>query len=337
MKSLALAESPAQLLNVLEWAHSTADGTDGLVVVVLAPGQDVARMQLHRMTELARTAGCSVRWQEPRSGTSGQLSTLRAMATDCLAAQRLVIGDPFSGLMQMFLSVSRAREIVVVDDGSATIEFVDQLVAGHALTRWHRAGAVRHPFASLARKRLTQRNGRDLTIFTSMPVRTDGGARIVRNEFAWTRGRYVAPTINSSADLVGTSLVETGVVDHDHYLSAVRILISNHAVGRYLAHRKESPEKLRRISALGCEIVRPDLPLELFARLGPIGHKIVSFPSTIVHTLPLLLSDTSARVVICDIDSEWLTPQSSPRSGTFLSAVNETARLRHGLEAVAAA
>ena len=45
----------------------------------------------------------------------------------------------------------------------------------------------------------------------------------------------------------------------------------------------------------GLEIVRPDLPLELIARRGPIGRTILSFPSTVVHTLPLALAGHRVR------------------------------------------
>jgi hypothetical protein len=49
----------------------------------------------------------------------------------------------------------------------------------------------------------------------------------------------------------------------------------------------------------GLEVVRPDLPLELIARRGPIGRTVLSFPSTVVHTLPLALSGTPVRVAVC--------------------------------------
>lgn len=60
---------------------------------------------------------------------------------------------------------------------------------------------------------------------------------------------------------MGTSLVETGVVDQDRYIAAVTGLARTHQVTRYFAHRRESTEKLHRLHAeTGLEIVRPDLP-----------------------------------------------------------------------------
>ncbi len=139
--------------------------------------------------------------------------------------------------------------------------------------------------------------------------------------------------------MVGTSLVETGVVDNDRYLEAVSALAKTHGATRYFAHRRESTEKLHRLAVeTGLEIVRPDLPLELIARRGPIGRTILSFPSTVVHTpAPLALVGTEVRVAVCDIDPAWLTENASPRAQGFLSGVTGTARDVHRLSAVTAA
>ncbi|GAA2888162.1 hypothetical protein GCM10010524_20480 [Streptomyces mexicanus] len=153
------------------------------------------------------------------------------------------------------------------------------------------------------------------------------GVSVTANDFAWTRARFGPPRVISGADLVGTSLVETGVVDRDRYLDAVRALAVTHGARRYFAHRRESTDKLHRLAVqTGLEVVRPDLPLELIARRGPIGRTILSFPSTVVHTLPLALAGTAVRVAVCDIDPAWLTAHASPRAQGFLSGVTGTAR-----------
>jgi hypothetical protein len=91
-------------------------------------------------------------------------------------------------------------------------------------------------------------------------------------------------------------------------------------------------EKLHRLHATtGLEIVRPDLPLELVARRGPIGHTILSFPSTVVHTLPLALAGTGVRVAVVDIEQAWLKSTASPRAQSFLAGVTGSARDVHRL------
>ncbi|MEU9006969.1 hypothetical protein [Streptomyces sp. NPDC048551] len=400
-RTLALVESPVQLLNVLEWAHAqaaaqahaqaaaqarhqpetdarTGDGPHrrgpllsgvpsqpgplagrrpqdgppgpgahhGPHIIVLPPTDPMSRGQLRRVAALARDEGHTVRWQEARGGSGSPLGALTTLAAAVRRAERIVVGDPFSRLVQLLLVPARGAELVVVDDGTATMEFVAQLGRGERLRRWHRTGGgalararelAYAPVSGTARRRLTPRGGRAMEVFTSMPVTPLPGMELRVNDFAWTRSRFGPPRLTRGTDLVGTSLVETGVVDPARYLDAVRALTLEHGVTRYFAHRRESPEKLRALSeAAGLEIVRPDLPLELIARRGPVGRTIVSFPSTVVHTLPYALTGTGVTVAVCDIDPAWLTAAASPRARGFLAGVTDTARDVRRLPAQAA-
>ncbi|MFF6993593.1 hypothetical protein ACFY93_01315 [Streptomyces sp. NPDC008313] len=320
-----------------------AGAVTGLTLVVLSPTDPMTRGQLRRMAELAREEGHEVRWEEARGGTTAPFHTIGGLAPLLRGAHRVVMGDPFSRYVQLLLTITRARELVVVDDGTATMEFVAQLARGERLVRWHRRGGrprprdlLFAPVSSSARRRLTPTGSRSVEVFSSMPIDpAPEGVRVTANDFSWTRARFGPPRVTKGADLVGTSLVETGVVDADRYLDAVRALAGAHGATRYFAHRRESVEKLHRLATeAGLEIVRPDLPLELIARRGPIGRTIVSFPSTVVHTLPLALTGTGVRVAVCDIDPAWLTDTASPRAQGFLSGVTGTARDVHRLPTV---
>ncbi|MEV7416400.1 hypothetical protein [Streptomyces sp. NPDC089919] len=359
--TLALVESPVQLLNVLEWAHAEAVAQQeerpllasvppqptrvtrrppvlpGLRIVVLPPVDPMSRGQLRRMSALARDEGHRVQWQEARGGSLAPFRALAALGKDVRRAERLVVGDPFSRFVQLLLTVVRAEELVVVDDGTATMEFVGQISRGERLVRWHRVGAqglpgrvrelVYAPVSAQARRRFTPGGRRRVQVFSSMPVTVPEGTELRVNDFAWTRSAFGPPRLCKGTDLVGTSLVETGVVEPERYLAAVRELARAHGATRYFAHRRESPDKLRALSeATGLEIVRPDLPLELIARRGPVGRTIVSFPSTVVHTLPYALAGTGVTVAVCEIDPGWLTGNASPRAQSFLAGVTDTAR-----------
>ncbi|MFI6039857.1 hypothetical protein ACIBBD_38145 [Streptomyces sp. NPDC051315] len=338
--TLAFVESPVQLLNVLEWAHAQELHAQeqpgaGLTVVVLSPTDPMTRGQLRRMAELARDEGHEVRWEEARGGTTAPFRTIGGLAPLLRRADRVVMGDPFSRYVQLLLTITRAADLVVVDDGTATMEFVGQLARGERLVRWHRKGArpgprdlLFAPVSAAARRRLTPGADRRVQVFSSMPVGdTPADVTVTSNTFAWTRDRFGPPRVTKGADVVGTSLVETGVVDGDRYLHAVGVLAKAHGASRYFAHRRESADKLHRLAVeTGLEVVRPDLPLELIARRGPIGRTVLSFPSTVVHTLPLALAGTDVRVAVCDIDPTWLTAHASPRAQGFLSGVTDTAR-----------
>lgn len=348
---VACVESPAQLLNVIEWAQAGRSAIPGrptgagVSIMILPPPEPAARVQLDRMAELARGCGFAVSWHEVRGGRGVALRALRAVRSRAAKASTLVIGDPFSGFLQLVVGFSRAEQLVLVDDGSATMEFVEIVADGRPMSRWHRVddqSTAGRMVASRARRRLVPeprslrpRRRSPLRLFTAMPVSSDQ-VRIDRNSLAWTRQHVGPPRLLPGADLVGSSLTETGVIDQTSYLQAIALLAGKYAVGRYLAHRRESNSKLSKISDLGLTVVRPDLPLELYARIGPIAERVISFPSTVVHTLPLALADTPVEVLVCDLDQQWFTPgRRTGRSGAFLTSVTDSARRTHGLNAIA--
>jgi hypothetical protein len=337
-RTLAFVESPVQLLNALEWAAHAQEKRVNLVV--LSPTDPMSRGQLRRMSELARREGHEIRWEEARGGASAPFKTVGGLTGLLRKAERIVVGDPFSRYVQLLLTITPARDLVVVDDGTATMEFTAQVVRREPLVRWHRRGArpsprdlALAPVSRLARRRLTPGERRQVEIFTAMPLtEVPEEAVVTVNDFAWTRASFGPPTVTEGADLVGTSLVETGVVDVDAYLAAVGRLAREHGVRRYFAHRRESSEKLHRLAVeTGLSVVRPDLPLELIARRGPIARTVLSFPSTVLHTLPPALAGSGARVTACDIDPAWLTRRASPRAQGFLSGVTLAARDIHRL------
>ncbi len=158
------------------------------------------------MAELARDEGYEVRWEEARGGATAPFQTIGGLLPLLRRAHRVVMGDPFSRYVQLLLMMSRARDLVVVDDGTATMEFVTQLARGERLVRWHRKGGRRGvrelmlaPVSSSARRRLTPSGRRTVEVFSSMPIEeTPLGVTVTANEFSWTRARFGPPRITKA-------------------------------------------------------------------------------------------------------------------------------------------
>ena len=93
--ALALVESPAQLLNVIELAQYE-DDLAAVKIAVLAPSAGTTRTQLRSMIALAREIGHKVSWHEPRLGGMAVARSVRAMAGELTGVRRLVVGDPYS-------------------------------------------------------------------------------------------------------------------------------------------------------------------------------------------------------------------------------------------------
>ena len=278
-RALALVESPAQLLNVMELAQREG-GPGGVPIAVLAPAAGPTRTQLRSMVQLARDTGHTVGWHEPRLGGAAVARTVRALTNELLGIEQLIVGDPFSGVIQVILNVSRAAEVTIVDDGTATLEFVRQWTAGEHLSRWHQRATpsqrrhitalARDQIAGSTRRRLSPALGRRLRLFSCLSVQLPG-VMVVPNRFSWVRATFGPPATKAAADLVGTSLVETGVVRAEAYLAGVESLVARHGVDRYFAHRKEAGWKLDLIARMGVEVVRPLLPLEIVAARARSG------------------------------------------------------------------
>lgn len=335
--TLALVESPAQLLNVIEWAFQ--NGVEEQTrLAVLPPRDATTRLQLEAMVDLAREAGLAATWYEPRKSAASMVAVAWELFPRLVKAERLVVGDPFSRFVQAVLPLADVAEVVVVDDGTATISFIAQLTRGDRLSRWHLAESGREVVIDLLSEHArdffmpSKRDGRSIEVFTSMPVQAPPGTRQSANTFAWTRGRFGPPVVQDAADVIGTSLVETGVVDADRYLAGVVAVTGRFGAGRYFAHRREDDAKLATIAArTGLKVVRPDVPLEIAVRRGPVGRLMVSYPSTVTHTLPLVLVDTPVELAVADVPAAWLTPGAPVGAGDFLEHVNTTARRRHTL------
>lgn len=328
-RALALVESPAQLLNVLEWAlggRDRAPDPTRCEIAVLLPRDEGTRRQLAAMTELAREEGLPVSRYDIRSGPGGFAQAFTALAPKLARATPLVMGDPFSGVIQRLLPLSRSRDLVLVDDGTATLELSRELLAGRPLVRWH--STRRAPLAAVrAARRMTPGDGRRLEVFSCLPEGLrlpPGGVRSV-NSYAWARRRFGRPQVRRGIDMLGTSLVETGLIDSERYVREVGSIAHRWNVERYYAHRRESPEKLRLIAEHGgLEIVRPELPLELELLRGPVADTLLSLPSTVLHTLPLVLAGTGVEITVCAEVGEWLRPQAPERAASFLEEVTAT-------------
>ncbi len=326
--TFALVESPAQFLHVLEWCH-VEQAADRTRLAVLTPADQTSVSQLRSMCDFAEEEGITAEWYFPRSSTTAAVRTVNELRHEVAHARRLVIGDPFSGMIQALLPFSRASEVLVVDDGTATLEFASQLVNGEPLRRWHGTlTAARLPLARYARSFFVRTRP---SMFTVMNVTGLPGSRVQRHDYDWTRRRFGPPVLLRGMDVIGSSLVETGVVETEAYLDAVAALAEKGgAAGRYFAHRREADDKLRRVAQrTGLRIVRPKVPLEIELRRGPVARELASFPSSVGYTLPLVLAGAGSRITVQAL------PEGMIRRGVSVGARNFLERLSQDMRAAA--
>lgn len=324
--TLALVESPVQLLHVIEWCawHQTRD----LQVAVLSPREGHGRFQLAAMRRIAERSGLTVAWLEPRLSWRGPLSALLELRRRAEKVERVLVGDPFSGLIQMVLTTSRIGKVVVLDDGTATIDFADSLAAKLPLSRW----AVRTaPSAHVVRAGLARRAGRffaglnpgTFEVFTAMPVDVRG-AEVTRHSYGWTRATYGPPPVTDEVTVIGSSLVESGLFTESAYLTAIEEAVRTAGGGGvYIRHRRERDEKLARLAErTGLELVSSEFPLEIELRRGPVGRQVVCFPSSPAFTLPLVLSDAGVKLTVLPARPDWFQAGAGRRATDFVTRLS---------------
>ncbi len=325
--TLALVESPAQLLHVLEWCHAEQAATRTRLAV-LAPSDPATVAQLRSMAVFAAEEGIEAEWFAPRASALAGVRTLVALRREVATARRLVIGDPFSGIIQALLPFAKSSEVVVVDDGTATLEFASQVEHGTSLRRWDSApgtGLLRTPLARNARSFFASGQ---LRLFTVMTVTSVPGSRVQRHGYDWTRRRFGPPVQVRGLDVIGSSLAETGVVETESYLDAVTALaVDTGGGGRYFAHRRENPDKLRRLAQRsGLRIVRPTVPLEVELRRGPVAAHLASFPSSVGYTLPLVLAGVGTRITVQPLPATMIRPHVTAGARAFLDRMADDMR-----------
>lgn len=328
-RTVALVETATQLHNVVEWAHAT-DSIDEIRVDVLAPTDRQSVRQLTRVAALARGMGIEVRHRSVRARNSTAVTGAAAVARDIAGADRLVIGDPFSRYIQTLLPLVRADHLVAVDDGTATWEFVSCLDANRPMVRWRKPLTGRMALEARATKLLTPSVRRRLTVFSCLRDATPLGASRVDNRYSWARAWRTPEIIDDRVDVLGISLVDSGLIERSAYVNAVASLVRRHAPVRYFAHRRESESLVAEIDTLpGVTVVRADLPAELALRKGPVSRRVITFPSTASHTLPIVLGDLmrdhGLRIDVRPVDPAWFTPSTTRHARDFVARIAEVA------------
>jgi hypothetical protein len=328
-KSVALVESPTQLVNALEWVH--ASGVGRARIVVLAPLDQHSVRQIEGVAARAASLDVHIDIAHVRRRSLAGVYALARVVAAGRGAQRVVVGDPFSGMIQSLLPLSRVRELVVVDDGTATWEFADCITDQRPLVRWR--VAVVNPAgngrATRATRRFTPSPQCSLTVFSCLSSgATVSGAAMQVNNYDWTRGSWCASIDSARTDIVGTSLVDTGVVDRSSYVGAVAELAAQFGALRYYAHRRESAAVLAEIRSLrDVEVVHSELPIELALTSGPVARHVITFPSTAAYTLPIVLAGSGVRIEVRRIEPSWFTPGTTEHAREFVTRIAVDAKL----------
>ncbi|MDM7856595.1 hypothetical protein [Cellulomonas alba] len=317
LDAIAAVESPLQLLGALE-AHAAGLGGVTTTVHVRAdvPALDVAAAAMRGV------------------GLPGGLE-LTSLPSPRPGSAHWLVGDAFSGRWQAQLARTAPHgDVVLLDDGLATVALARLLVAGRPLIRPSRSStgapaAGRRALGGLVTHRLRALAGAGrLRLFTAMPLDPgllgglrDLGVDVMTHRFEWLAGRPVVPAPAERTVVVGSALVADGWVRPQPYVEWVRAVGAGEPL-LYLPHRRSDTRTVGRIASIdGVRVQPPGLPVEmLLGGLRP-PQRVVCLPSTAYVLLGALHASTGVRVDAQPVPDDWWTGRAAPLVREHLSSV----------------
>ncbi|MEO8888185.1 MAG: hypothetical protein ABI301_01665 [Jatrophihabitantaceae bacterium] len=160
-----------------------------------------------------------------------------------------------------------------------------------------------------------------MTVFSALAACPPIGVQALVNEYSWIRSRPAPFVLPGQVDLIGAAPVDSGPVDRAEHLAALASMVNRLGVGRYLAHPREDDGTLRELAdRTGTTIVRPDRPVELALRDGPVAERVLTLGSTPALTLSIVLRGTGVRIEQAGIDTRRLAAGRSARTAEGVAA-----------------
>ncbi|WP_150110111.1 hypothetical protein [Crystallibacter crystallopoietes] len=317
-RAIVWAESPLQLLSAVEAHGAGLLGTE----TVIHPRGDAVGMDA-TLASLMERVPAGVRFAEPASA----VPQLRVPGLD-----RWVMGDAYSGKAQAeLLRGTGDKEIVILDDGLATLKLLAMLVKDSPapLVRPRAAASASRKALGLALWFLLRRLARQnrLLVITALPVplelerrfRAIGG-QLERHGFEWLGTQPVTEEITEPTVVVGSAMAADGLIREEPYLAWVESLTEDGPVG-YFPHRRETPESLAKLAGHPLIHVKEHtVPVEMRLRGLRPGQTVRALPSTVLASLRLILGPNGVPLKGHAVPDSWWLPGTSDALRRHLSS-----------------
>lgn len=303
-------ESPLQLLSAVEAHTAGLTGQDTLIRVRAGvPGLELTRAALRDAVP------SGVRLVEQGRGITRASASKR---------DRWGVGDLHSGLVQRaMLGRMGRRELIIIDDGLATLTLLHQLASETPvpLVRSAAPGGPLRRALGLGLWRLTRARAAagKVLVVTAMPLDEDlhrrllrAGVKVEGHRFEWLRAQPVTESFPEPTVVIGSALAADGLIREEPYLDWVESLTEEGPLS-YFPHRREGGPALERLARHPRITVRPNtIPVEMRLRGLLPGQRVQALPSTAIPSLRLLLGGRDVRVHGTRVPGSWWTAAASP-------------------------
>ena len=312
---LFTVETPLQLLNAMEARHTLASSASRLVVftspghtreaftrlvrpgdwgsvefVPIVPYEDLQERLDWRDRWSARLRAYAGHWRR-----RGLRRRLDALARSLGRVERMFIGNLWVQHQRHLASAVRYRELVLLDDGTQTLQLNERLTSGHAVGP---ATEVDRPWVAWAIRRLTGMRPPDtsrVTFFTAFDLRTRPGDRVLRNDYSYLRSLARDSRCSHEVLFLGCELSHEGLSEEHHrgYLRRVRAHFAADALA-YAPHPREKEDRVAYVrDVLGIPVRRFDVPIEYQLATSGVRPKVLaSFCSSALDNCRIIFGDT---------------------------------------------
>lgn len=332
MLSFFLVKSPLQLLNAIEARHDYALNPQDCVLILM--GDKKSQTQLQNMVRGGHGWGRVVALDEIQAGqlpeesrsqevcasqersknSLGAIRALKSLAVNLGFVEYIFIGDYANELMRHFANHLTYKELIVLDDGNATIKYAELRRRKGDIWSQVRFSKV----FKLRLKRLflslDDRPPPVVTFFTVYDIAVECNDRVRKNAYPYFRDMQKKTDSSNEVYFLGSPLVEAEILDDDEFfwhLEQVKEYFSADQLV-YVAHRRENQAKLSRIEQ-ECSIpVRHfDLPIEYQVAVeGPRPKLMSAFYSSALENCRMIFGGDMG-IVAFKFDSAHFSKQES--------------------------
>jgi len=351
MKSVFLIKTPLQLLNAVEAKSHFNLKSDDCVLIIM--GDRKSQPQILNLANVMNEWGCVIVlnniniffgnpfefvdssffkkiWQSRIFSRSFfNVYRLNKISRHLGEVEYVFIGYARYIYMKHFVNIVKHKKTIVLDDGHATIELAKErrkkLVANIKFKKKLKLLAKRY-FQGIK-----DQDKESLCFFTIYDVLLDVNDQLIKNNFSHIRSSISEIGLKSEVYFLGSPISESGIMSQDDYiehLARVRDYYKDSKL-TYIAHRRESPDSLKRIEQdLNINVVLFEYPIEYqLAIIGPRPRILASFISSALDSCRMIfgnkLSITSFRL---DLENCVIREREEIESiyDSYESSVNET-------------
>jgi hypothetical protein len=241
--------TPRQLLGAAEWVASTGRSRGDVQLTILDSTDVTTSAQLRALVDDDPWPRFEIR---PLGSAGTRWALLRDAQARAGSVDTVLIGEYRLTLLRELITRVRAREVVLTDDGNATLlvarhrELLSTGQRGLSSMRLNGSRDSRrhlHRLVGLSGSHPTQL--RYSTIYDIETVTPDA---VERHRFDHLRSRLPALRGGGHPAILGSNIAESGIISSHHYSLLVERLVDRIGPTEYWPHRREDPAKVTAIA-----------------------------------------------------------------------------------------